>query len=100
MLGQERRALRAARGWAQGITNGLEDAFVPRRQKTFSADELGDPLWPIARVAALLSVDHKTIRRWVARGMFPVPMRLVGNARRWRRSTINAWIAEREGQVK
>lgn len=69
---------------------------MPRRRVAFSLDETADRLIPIAHVAALLSVDQKSIRRWVARGQFPVPLRLVGNAMRWRKSAVDSWIADRE----
>lgn len=44
------------------------------------------------RLAALLSVSEKTIRRWDVAGKIPRPIRLSSAAIRWSRSTIEAWL--------
>lgn len=49
----------------------------------------------VAEVAVILGVSKRTIYRLVSAGEFPAPIRIRASSR-WRRSTVNAWIAERE----
>ena len=47
-------------------------------------------------VANMLSLSRPTLWRLVKRGAFPRPLRLSPRRIGWRRSTIEAWLAERE----
>jgi predicted DNA-binding transcriptional regulator AlpA len=39
-----------------------------------------------------------TLRTWIRTGRFPQPIRLTNKTSVWRRETIEAWLAEREGE--
>ncbi|MHB9005270.1 MAG: helix-turn-helix transcriptional regulator [Coriobacteriia bacterium] len=60
-----------------------------------------DPLQCIdARgVCGLLGISRETLWRWTARAYFPEPLKLGGKLVRWRRSTIDRWLRDREGEV-
>lgn len=53
-------------------------------------------LMSLKRVARTLAVSEKTLRRWVAKGDFPPGLR-VGRCWRWSTTTVERWLAEREG---
>jgi predicted DNA-binding transcriptional regulator AlpA len=45
-------------------------------------------------VAALCGITTKTVRAWLRRRAFPEPMRALPRGRlRWRRATIESWLA-------
>ena len=52
-------------------------------------------LWTVKDLAAALKLGRRTIWRMVSTGSIPQPIRL-GRSVRWRRATIEAWLAERE----
>jgi excisionase family DNA binding protein len=52
-----------------------------------------DPLLTPGEVAAILHVDPKTVSRWAASGRLPF-VRTPGGHRRYRRSTVEAFLAE------
>jgi len=59
------------------------------------AEPVLEPLLLTAdEVAALLGVDPQTVRRRAARGEMPKPIRLGRRSVRWRRETIERWIAD------
>lgn len=49
----------------------------------------------IHEVAEMLGFTHRTIRKWVKARCFPQPMRF-GRSLRWKRTVIEAWVAEQE----
>lgn len=49
-------------------------------------------------VAARLRVNPETVRRMVARGDFPAPIK-VGRVLRWRPEVVDAWIQEQEASA-
>ncbi len=51
----------------------------------------------VPRLAELLAVDPRTIRRWRSAGHLP-PALSVGGVIRWRAEVIDQWIADREGE--
>lgn len=53
-------------------------------------------LWTVKDLAASLKLGVRTIWRMLSTGSIPQPIRL-GRSVRWRRATIEAWLAEREG---
>ena len=53
-------------------------------------------LWTVKDLAAALKLGTRTIWRMVSTGTLPEPIRF-GRLARWRRTTIEAWLAEREG---
>ena len=53
-----------------------------------------DPLLTIAEVGAWLGLSKSTVRRMVKRGQLPAGMRIGGQQHRWRKSTIERYIAE------
>jgi excisionase family DNA binding protein len=56
-----------------------------------SAD-VGFDLLTGTEVARALRVSDETLLRWVRRGHFPPPLRFGGWLKRWRRSTVAAWL--------
>lgn len=63
-------------------------------------------LLSLKRVAETLDVSTKTVRRWIAEGIFPKPVMLPGKLPRWEAGEVDAWVArsqnppEPEGGVK
>lgn len=51
----------------------------------------------IKEVARLLSVNLWTVRRLVAKGDFPKPIRVTPTIPAWRKSDVEAWLKAREG---
>lgn len=49
----------------------------------------------VDEVARRLAVSAQTVRRLVAAGQFPAPIR-VGRSVRWRLADVEAWIDEQE----
>lgn len=47
-------------------------------------------------VAQILRIAVPTLDRWVQLGRFPRPIRVGANTVAWKRSTVEAFIAERE----
>ena len=45
-------------------------------------------------VIEMVNLSRSTIYRKVQNGEFPAPLNLGGNARRWRKDQIEAWIDE------
>lgn len=52
-----------------------------------------DPLLTPGEVAAMVHVDPKTVSRWAVSGRLPF-IRTPGGHRRYRRSTVEAFLAE------
>jgi prophage regulatory protein len=46
-------------------------------------------------VEARCGIGRSTIYEWMARGLFPQPIRLGVRMVRWRESDIDAWLASR-----
>ncbi|HEY8666966.1 MAG TPA: helix-turn-helix domain-containing protein [Tepidisphaeraceae bacterium] len=52
-------------------------------------------LMTVDDLADALAVGTRTVWRWVSMGTFPAPdLSIGGKLRRWRRSTVEAWIDE------
>ena len=49
----------------------------------------------MSQVQARTGLSRSTIRRWVARGLFPQPIKLGENVVGWIEAEIDAWIRER-----
>jgi len=49
-------------------------------------------------VCELLSVNDRTLRRWLSCGRFPAPLRLPGRRLRWRESVIRDFLTGLEGE--
>ena len=49
----------------------------------------------MSEVQARTGLSRSTIRRWVARGLFPQPIKLGENVVGWIEAEIDAWIRER-----
>lgn len=61
-----------------------------------------DPMLGVQEVAEILGIVPRTLARWIEKGHFPAPTKLGGakNSRmNWRESTVNNWIAEKEGRA-
>ena len=57
-----------------------------------------DPFLSEREVIAMLGVARSTLRRWMADGTFPRPIKLSAGPRgrvAWRQSTIEHWVASR-----
>jgi excisionase family DNA binding protein len=54
----------------------------------------------VFEIAERLQTSVNTVRRWVTMGWLPAPIRLGPSGRwvRWRRSIIDAFLAELEGR--
>ncbi len=52
-----------------------------------------DRLLPLRAVCRLLAVPAADIRAWVDAGTFPPPVALPDGRRRWRASSVTAWMA-------
>lgn len=48
-------------------------------------------------VAALVGIRPDSVRRYRLRGVFPDPDGYVGRTPWWRRPTVEAWLASRQG---
>ena len=56
--------------------------------------EADDRLLSLANLVELTALGERTLRRWLTTGQLPSPdYRLGGKHLRWRRSTIDAWLA-------
>ena len=49
----------------------------------------------MSQVQDRTGLSRSTIRRWVARGLFPQPIKLGENVVGWIEAEIDAWIRER-----
>ena len=49
----------------------------------------------MSQVQNRTGLSRSTIRRWVARGLFPQPIKLGENVVGWIEAEIDAWIRER-----
>ncbi|HCK4362941.1 TPA: AlpA family phage regulatory protein [Pseudomonas aeruginosa] len=47
-------------------------------------------------IAKMLRIAIPTFDRWLALGLFPKGIKFTSNCVVWKRSTVEAWIAERE----
>lgn len=52
-----------------------------------------EPLLDYADLATVARVAERTVRKWVAAGIGPSPVR-IGRTVRFRASDVNAWLAE------
>ena len=50
-------------------------------------------------VEAVTGLSRSTIYKWMDEGSFPKPVKLGPRAVGWREEQIEAWIADRTGQV-
>ncbi|HJK95818.1 MAG TPA: helix-turn-helix domain-containing protein [Polyangiaceae bacterium LLY-WYZ-14_1] len=57
------------------------------------------PLLSPTQLAAYLGVGRTTVYDWMTAGKVPPPFYLSRKSPRWRRSTVDAWIAEREAEA-
>lgn len=55
-----------------------------------------DPIWRRPKVLEATGIATSTLYAAMKAGTFPKPIRLGPNSVGWRRSAIEAWIAERE----
>lgn len=61
------------------------------------SNDRADELMSLASIAALLDLRTRTLERRIAAGHFPQPdLRLFNRYRRWRRATVDAWIAAQQ----
>ena len=61
-----------------------------------------DPLYSRSQTCGYISIDDRTLDRWVASHKFPKPDLYLGRYPRWRLSTVNAYLEQkkREHQEK
>lgn len=86
----------AEREYVKGMGNQETSSMPPRVRLNRPADPL--ECLRLHEVARLLHVSRFTIRGWVRRGKFPKPIPASEAVRLWRRSTVEAWLQEREGR--
>ena len=61
---------------------------------TMTPESAVDPLLASDRVCWLLDVSDRWLRRRLSAGQFPPPDAKLGRSMRWRRSTIERFIAD------
>jgi len=75
----------------------MNDQTTPRRKRAArtaqnpAVSTNPDALLTLPTVAELIGCKPDTVRKWVATGRFPVPIRL-GRSVRWRAKTVNDWM--------
>lgn len=57
---------------------------------------MNDRILRVQEVVDLVNVHRATLYKMMGRGEFPRPLRLGPNARGWRKSDIDAWMANLE----
>jgi prophage regulatory protein len=62
---------------------------------TNNTAETADVVLKKADVAAMINVSESTIDRWSRAGIFPQRLRLGPSRVGWRRSAVEAWLAQR-----
>lgn len=67
---------------------------APRAKQDIAVSTNPDALLTVETVAALVGCRPDTVRKWVAEGRFPQPIRL-GRAVRWRAEVVNGWMRAR-----
>lgn len=67
----------------------------PTTHPAHSAPPVTDPLLRLPAVLAVLGVGRSTLYDWMARGIFPKPIKLGTKVSAWRRSAIENFIAAR-----
>lgn len=82
-------------GRPAGTTRPVEGPGSDRPGQQAAPGGRGEGLLRPAGVAALLGVGRSTLRRWVATGLFPAPLRLTGQSVRWHAQDVQDWIAGR-----
>lgn len=64
---------------------------------TISAPINNDPILSPKRLAEKLGCSRESLYRWMKDGILPRPIRIGHLNTGWKTSTIEAWLAEREG---
>ncbi|OCF97130.1 hypothetical protein A9G08_09830 [Gilliamella sp. wkB195] len=59
-----------------------------------------NPLYNKAQVCAYISIDDRTLDRWVSAAKFPKPDLYLGRHPRWKLSTVNAYLFQKEEQYQ
>ena len=76
------------------------DAHVETKPQATPANAPShEQLLDASGLASMLAVTPKTIRRWRDEGRLPAAIDF-GGTLRWRRSTVESWLAEREEVVR
>jgi len=60
------------------------------------SSESVDPLITPQEAADILTVKVKTLQQWATRGKFPKPISMAYGTKRYRKSTVFNWLAEKE----
>lgn len=55
-----------------------------------------DKMWNASRVLERFDCTERSLRRWIKEGKFPSPDCEIGKSRRWKASTLDAFV-ERGG---
>jgi predicted DNA-binding transcriptional regulator AlpA len=53
-------------------------------------------LLSLARVAALLDVSERSVRRWMIEADFPKPIHLPGRTPRWDEEEVKMWVLKQK----
>ena len=92
----------AGRALAENLPLALAERRRTRLMSGMEMDAITPPapeLLNCTDLASLLGMHVRTLRRMRRAGEVPAPIK-IGGAERWRRTTIDAWIAEREERAK
>ena len=71
----------------------------PRSSVTrrLASSVLGPSMLTLRDIAQFLGVEYRTIQKWRAEGVLPPADFAMGRVVRWRRATVEAFIADRAG---
>lgn len=58
------------------------------------------PLYNKAQTCGYISIDDRTLDRWVASHKFPKPDLYLGRYPRWKLSTINAYLEQKKQEYQ
>lgn len=59
-----------------------------------------DPLYSKAQTCGYISIDDRTLDRWVNLNKFPKPDLYLGRYPRWKLSTINAYLEQKRQECQ
>jgi len=88
----EERLAELVRDAVRPMLNDLEQRLAERLAPP--KPEPRPELLTASEVARLLRVDRRTVRRMAVAGEIPAPVAVSAKRSRWRRTDIDAWLAE------
>lgn len=59
-----------------------------------------DPLYNKTQICEYISIDDRTLDRWVASDKFPKPDLYLGRHPRWKLSTVNTYLEQKKQEFQ